>query len=113
MLILVWLPLEKVGIFDETLTVRELWAYGYAPFVVLIGVILLAASIGLLRGRSWSRWIIVFLYPLTIPFAVIYSLRHPESIGTLALQGVVAGSVHAAFCYWYLFCRERVKRLFT
>jgi len=99
----------------ERLSGRELWTYGYAPFLLLLALAFLVAAVGLYQGWSWSRWIIVLLYVLMIPVIVIYGRRHPEETGSIIvqiLQTLIVGGVWAAFWYWYLFHREQVRRHF-
>jgi hypothetical protein len=105
------LPFATFEIFDEQVTGRQLWAFGYGPFVLLSGFALLAAGVGLLQGRGWSRWIIVFIHAFLIPFAVIYWLRRRENLGILLFETFVLGGLWAWFFFWYLFRRQR--SLFT
>ena len=101
------LPSAPFEIFDEQVTVRELWVYGYGPFVVLWGLALLAAGFGLLRGIGWSRWIIVFHHAFLIPLATIYWLRRRENLGILVFETFVLGSIWGVFFFWYLFRRHK------
>jgi len=112
-LILPCLPYCNIGVLGEQLTFRELWKYGYGPFIILTGLVSLVAGICMLQGRSWSRWLLVFFCALEIPVLFIHCLRHPEKCGTLIAQVVVEGGAWAGFSYWYLFRRESVKRLFS
>jgi hypothetical protein len=43
-------PSATFNIFDEQLTGRDLWSYGYAPFLLLMALAFLVAAIGLFRG---------------------------------------------------------------
>jgi hypothetical protein len=105
--VLACFPSSHVQIFDDDLTVRELWAQGYGPFFVISGGELLLQGIGLYRGISWSRWLVVFQYLFIVPLVAIYLFHHDSDQRLLVLQTLVAGVLWAALAYWYLFHKQK------
>jgi hypothetical protein len=105
-------PSSSFTIFDQRLTGRDLWSYGYAPFLLLMALAFLVAAVGLFRGWGWSRWIIVLLYSSMIPFIFIFGRQHPDEMGGMIVQTVIMGGIWAGFWYWYLFRREKVRIYF-
>lgn len=105
--VLVCFPSSHFQMFDDDLTGRELWAQGYGPFLVISGGELLVQGIGLYRGISWSRWLVVFQYIFIVPLVVIYLFHHDSGQRLLVMQTLVAGVIWAAFSYWYLFHKQK------
>ena len=100
-------PTNHVQMFDDNLTVGQLWSQGYAPFVVMCSGALLIQGIGLVRGFPWSRWLVVLQYVLFIPLVVVYMIHHDGDHRSLVIQTVVTGVAWAAFFYWYLFQKQK------
>jgi hypothetical protein len=48
-------------IYDETLSGEQFWSEGYGLFFVIIALIMIAAGIGIFKGRGWSRWLVLFI----------------------------------------------------
>jgi hypothetical protein len=102
--------LFRVGtfqIYDETLSGEQLWSAGYGPFFVLIALIMIAAGLGLFKGRGWSRWLVLSLYVAVAPILLIYSRHHPSQDEYLVWSFVVPASLWATFFYWYLFHKQK------
>jgi uncharacterized membrane protein (DUF2068 family) len=87
--------------------VRQLWSQGYAPFAVIVGGALLLQGVGLIRGASWSRWLVVLQYVFFIPLVAVYMIHHDGDHRSLVIQTFFTGVVWAAFFYWYLFKKQK------
>jgi len=105
--VLACFPSSHFQIFDDDLTGRELWTQGYGPFFVISGGELLLQGIGLYRGISWSRWLVVFQYLFVVPLVAIYLFHHDTDQRFLVMQTLGGGVVWAAFFYWYLFRKQK------
>jgi hypothetical protein len=104
------LPVGGMRIIDETLSTAELWDKSYAPFLLIMGIAMILAGIGIFRGWGWSRWIVVLLYVFTAPVEYIYSRHHPNT-AMFSTTNLIPGVIWAAFFYWYLFHKQ--KKAFT
>jgi hypothetical protein len=100
-------PANHVQVFDDNLTVGQLWSQGYAPFFFICSGALLIQGIGLIRGVSWSRWLVVLQYVFFIPLVVVYMIHHDGDHRSLVIQTFVTGVAWAAFFYWYLFQKQK------
>jgi hypothetical protein len=94
-------------IYDETLSGEQLWSEGYGPFFVIIALIMIAAGVGILKGRRWARWLVLLIYVAASPVLFIYSRHHPSQNGYLLWIFVVPAFLWAAFFYWYLFHKQK------
>jgi hypothetical protein len=69
----------QIGSFrvnDEILSWRQIKAAGYYPFLVISGLAMTTAGIGIWMRRGWSRWLVVLLYLFPIPIEIIYWRSH-------------------------------------
>jgi hypothetical protein len=75
--------------------------FGY--FLVILGLIILSAGIGILKGRKWAWWIVV----------IIFALNGVGDVFRLALGGIegIVGILIAAGFLFYL-TRPGVKKFF-
>ena len=73
---------------------------------VSIGVVSIAIGVGLVRERTWSRWLIVLYWALSTAGAI--GAGWARSGGAGAAMGVISVLPPALFSYWYLFEKENV-----
>jgi len=91
---------------DEVLSWGQVRAAGYYRFLVISGLAMTIAGIGIWIRRGWSRWLVVLLYAFPIPIAIIYSRSHLRANGLPWSYGIEA-VLWAGFFYWYLFYKQR------
>lgn len=97
------LQFGSVRIFGERLTWDQLRSEGYRPFFVICGIAMIAAGLGMMLRRGWSRWLVVFLYVFFSPIQIIYVHHHPQSPWITKWEFLAEGTIWAGFFYWYLF----------
>lgn len=102
-------PANHVQMFEDNLTVGQLWSQGYAPFAFISGGALLLQGIGLIQGVSWSRWHVVLQYVFFMPLVVVYMIHHDGDHGSLVIQTFVTGVVWAAFFIGIYFKNKRAN----
>jgi hypothetical protein len=94
-------------IYDERLSGQELWSEGYGPFFLIIALLMLTAGLGMLKGRRWSRWLLLFLYVPCSPVLLIYSRHRSREDAHLTWGFAISALLWAAFYYWYLFHKQK------
>ena len=92
-LALLVISIFQIGSFrvnDETLPWGQIRAAGYYPFLVISGLAMAIAGIGMWMRRGWSRWFVVLLYVFPIPIEIIYLRSHSPSNGLPWSYGIEA-----------------------
>jgi len=102
------IQIGSIGIDGEKLSWPQVRAAGYYPFLIIFGLAMTAAGIGMWARRGWSRWLIVLYYLFLSPIEIIHSRSHSEA-GTGLPWGynVLAAVCWAGFFYWYLFYKQK------
>jgi hypothetical protein len=98
-----------IGILGEKLSWPQVRAAGYYPFLILFGLAMTTAGIGIWAQRGWSRWFVVLTYLFLIPVEIIHWRSHPEgSTGSPSWGYNIATAVcWAGIFYWYLFYKQK------
>jgi hypothetical protein len=106
-LVLSIVQVGSIGINNEKLSWVEVRAAGYYPFLVICGLAMTVAGIGIWMRRGWSRWLVVLLCVFTSPIQIIDWRSH--SHGGLGSQWgyCISAAVWAGFFYWYLFHKQK------
>jgi len=97
-----------IGVLGEKLSWAQVRAAGYYPFLIIFGVAMTTAGIGIWARRGWSRWFVVLTYLFFIPVEIIHWRSHAE--GNTELQwgyNIATAVCWAGFFYWYLFSKQK------
>src|ERR1700679_4334181 len=98
----------QIGSFrinSDVLSWVQIRAAGYYQFLVISGLAMTMAGIGIWMRPGWARWLVVLLYVFPIPIEIIYSRSHSRPNGLPWGYGIEA-VVWAGFFYWYLFYKQ-------
>jgi hypothetical protein len=97
-----------IGILGEKLSWPQVRAAGYYPFLIIFGLAMTTAGIGILARRGWSRWLVILTYLFLIPVEIIHWRNHSEGSNGLPWGYNLATAVcWAGFFYWYLFYKQK------
>jgi hypothetical protein len=107
MLVLSIFQIGSVRINNETLSWVELRAAGYYPFLVICGLALAVAGVGIWMHRGWSRWLVVLLNVFASPIEIIYWRSHSQEGAGSPWSYSLSAAVWAGFFYWYLFHKRK------
>jgi hypothetical protein len=107
MLVISIFQIGSIRINNETLSWGEVRAAGYNPFLVISGLAMAVAGIGIWMRRGWSRWLVVLLYVFPGPIEIIYWRNHAHGGKGLPWGYAIDAVVWAGFFYWYLFYRQK------
>jgi hypothetical protein len=106
-LVLSIVQVGSIGINNETLTWVEVKAAGYYPFLVICGLAMAVAGIGIWMRRGWSRWLVVLCGVFQGPIEIIYWRSHSQGVAGSQWSYCISASVWAGFFYWYLFHKQK------
>jgi hypothetical protein len=107
MLVISLFQIGSFRIIDETLSWEQARAAGYHPSVVISGVAMTIAGIGIWIRRGWSRWLVVLLYVIASPIEIIYCRSHPQGVSGMPWGYGITAAVWAGFFYWYLYYKQK------
>jgi hypothetical protein len=97
----------SIGINDETLSWAEVRTAGYYPFLVICGLAMAVAGIGIWMRRGWSRWLVVLFGVFQGPIEIIYWRNHSQGGAGSPWGYCIGAAVGAGFFYWYLFHKQK------
>jgi hypothetical protein len=107
MLVISIFQIGSIRIFDETLSWAQVRAAGYYPFLLISGLAMTVAGIGIWMRLGWSRWLVVALYLFPSPIEIIYWRSHSHGGPGLSWGYSINAVVWAGFFSWYLFYNQR------
>jgi hypothetical protein len=98
----------SIGILGEKLSWPQVRAAGYYPFLIIFGLAMTTAGIGIWARRGWSRWLVILAYLFLSPIEIIHWRNHSEGGTDMAWSYNIATAVSwAGFFYWYLFYKQK------
>jgi hypothetical protein len=101
------LQVGSIGINGETHSWVEVRAAGYYPFLVICGLAMAVAGVGIWMRRGWSRWLVVLLGVCQGPIEIIKWRNHPQGGAGSPWNYCIGAAVWAGFFYWYLFHKQK------
>jgi hypothetical protein len=107
MLALCLLQIGSIRINNERLSWLEVRTAGYYPFLVIGGLAMVVAGVGIWMRLGWARWLVVLLYVLPTPIEIIYWRSHAQGESQFPWGYGINAAVWAGFFYWYLFHKQK------
>jgi hypothetical protein len=101
------LQIGSIRINKESLSWVEVRAAGYYPFLVISGLAMAVAGVGIWTRRGWSRWLVVLLYLFPAPIEILYWRSHSQSEFQFPWGYCINAAVWAGFFCWYLFYKQK------